>query len=212
MIPSVAIRIQKIGIELAGVTLTDHSLEIHDEEAFHRAGVALAAMDRYSQWWWGDYLLFAEKFNLRSVLESARSNLHTSTLNSYIATARFFPVKDRFSDLYFNHHASAMYILGGDAKLVEAKKWLAKALAKKWTVGELREAMRTAGRRKEGDPGPMHGVMRITDFAKISRLCSTIRPNDLEAAEVDQIRESTQPLFDFLCEIHRPKFSLPNPT
>lgn len=204
-------KIRAINLELPGVTLTDHSLEIADEDAFRRAGAALAAMDRYSQWWWGDYLLFGEKYDLPTVLDEARSNLHTSTIRSFRETARFFAPKDRFSDLYFNHHASAMYILGEDATVSEARKWLERARAKQWTVGELREAMRSSDRRSEGDPGPMRGIVRVTDFAKVSKFCSTVTASELTADEADELRRITHPLFDFLCQLHRPKFAISKP-
>lgn len=195
-----------IELELAGVTLTRHSLEIADQEAFHRAGNALAAMDSCAQWWWGDYLLFAEKYDLGTVLEQQRPDLHHSTINSYVHAARFFAVKDRHPKLSFSHHAAVMYNLGQDASITEAKKWLERAAAKEWTVGEVREAIRSEKRKKEGDPGPMRGVIRITDFVKISRFCSTVSVSDLPPTEIDEIRQSSGPLFNFLCEIHQSKF------
>ncbi len=195
-----------ISLELSGVTLTRHSLEIEDQQAFHRAGNALAAMDSCSQWWWGDYLLFAEKYDLGTVLDQQRPDLHHSTINSFIHAARFYAIKDRHPGLSFTHHQAVMYSLGEDGSITEARKWLERAASKKWTVGDLREAMRMEKRKSEGDPGPMRGVVRITDFVKISRFCATVKVAELPADEIAEIRRSSQPLFNFLCEIHRSKF------
>lgn len=197
---------ERIALDVFGCVRTRNSLAIHDPSAFDGVGRALALMDSCSQWWWGDYLLYAEKHNLKSVLESARSDLHRSTIQSYVECARLYAPEDRHPVLSFSHHAAVMYILGQEGTVEEAKVWLAKAADRELTVGELREAMRANMRVGDGDPGPMRGVVRITDFVKISRWAETVHVKDLAETEASEIRRSTEPLFQFLCEIHRKPF------
>jgi hypothetical protein len=198
---------KKIPLELADVTMSRTCLVIANPEGFERAGAALVAMDECSQWWWGDYLLYAEKFNLRSVLDGSRSNLHTSTIWSCMEIARFYPPADRHPTLSFTHHRDVRYILGKSASLKEAKKWLKRAAEEEWTAGDLREAMRTAAREEENDPGPMRGAVSISDFVKLSRWASEIDPKKIPDAQRVELRESTRPLWDFLCDIHRAQFA-----
>jgi hypothetical protein len=193
-------------IPIPGCVARRQSLTITSEDGFKNAGRALAEFDSCSQWLWADYQLYAEKYGYRTVLEDSRPDLHHSTIRSYIDAGRFYAVKDRHPDLSFSHHAAVMYLLGLEASITDAKKWLARAAANKWTVGELREAVRTDKRRDEGDPGPMRGVVRITDFVKVSRFCASLHAEDLPPTEIDELRQSTGPLYQFLCEIHRPKF------
>lgn len=196
----------RVALDVLGCIRTRNSLAILDPAAFDGVGRALALMDSCSQWWWGDYLLYAERHNLKSVLESARADLHRSTIQSYVECARLYAPEDRHPTLSFSHHAAVMYILGQEGTVEEAKVWLKKAAAGELTVGELREAMRANMRVGEGDPGPMRGVVRITDFVKISRWAETVHVKDLAETEASEIRRSTEPLFQFLCEIHRKPF------
>lgn len=197
-----------ISLDLPGCYLSRNSLSIDGPEAFARVGLALALIDSCSQWWWGDYLLYAERNNLKSILDSARADLHRSTIQSYVECARLYAPDDRHADLSFSHHAAVMYILGMEGTVEEAKKWLVRAAAGELTVGELREAMRADKRTGEQDPGPMRGVVRITDFVKISRWAETVHARDLGETEASEIRRSTEPLFAFLCEIHRKPFTI----
>lgn len=197
---------EQISLDVADCVLSRNSLTIRSSEGFQQAGTALACMDECSQWWWSDYLLYAEKHGLSSILDSARVELHRSTLYSHVETGRLFAPEDRHPDLSFTHHRAIMYALGQDASVAAAKKWLLIAAEKKMTAGDLREAMRADARKDEKDPGPMRGVVRITDFVKVSRWAETVRTKDLAAEEADEIRKSTGPLFTFLCELHRKPF------
>lgn len=196
----------QVVLDCRGVVLTKHSLEIVDEESFQRAGRMLLSIDSYSQFWWGDYLLYAEKNGLTTVLETASAELHRSTIHSYIEVARLFAPADRHADLSFNHHAAIRYILGDEASLKEAKDWLDTAAKEKMTVGDLREAMRVANRESGQDAGPMRGVIRLTDFQKISKWTQSIHVKDLDQTDADEIRKCTGSLFEFLCELHRRPF------
>jgi hypothetical protein len=203
---SLALNGRQVVLDCAGVTLTTNSLAITDEDSFHRAGRALLSFDSYSQFWWGDYLLYAERHGLSTVLESASADLHRSTIYGYIEVSRLFRPEDRHPDLPFTHHAAIRYILGEDADIDEAKKWLALAAEKKFTAGDLREAMRTARREDGHDPGPMRGVIRMTDFQKISRWTETVSVRELPEEKAEEIRKCAEPLFNFLCELYRRPF------
>lgn len=200
---------EQISLDVSECVLSRNSLTIRSENGFLQAGTALACMDSCSQWWWGDYLVYAEKHHLISVLESARADLHRSTIYSYVECARLYTPEDRHPDLSFGHHAAIMYMIGQDGTVAQAKKWLARAAEEKMTVGELREVMRDDQRKGEKDPGPMRGVVRITDFYKISRWTETVTTKDLAVEEADEIRKTTGPLFVFLCELHRKPFGAP---
>jgi hypothetical protein len=163
-------------------------------------------MDSSGCWYWADYILYAEEHGLKTVLEGSRTDLHRSTIYSYVETARLFPIPDRVKGVSFSHHAAAMYVLGKDATLEKAKKWLEVANEQGFTVGELREAIRLSKRKGEDDPGPMHNVIRITDFVKLSKWSSSVSVKDVPQRDRDEIRKSTEALFSFLCEIHRKPF------
>lgn len=201
---------KKIPLELADVVMSRTCLVISNPDGFERAGAALVAMDQCSQWWWGDYLLFAEKYNLRSVLDGSRANLHTSTIWSCMEVARFFPPADRHPVLSYTHHRDIRYILGKNGGLKEAKKWLTRAAENEWTAGDLREAMRESHRASENDPGPMRGAISMSDFVKLSRWASETDPTKIPDEQRTELRDSTRPLWDFLSIIHRAQFG-PSP-
>lgn len=198
-----------VSLDISECILARNSLTIRSGSGFKQAGDALASMDECSQWWWADYFLYAEKHHLVSVLESARADLHRSTLFSHVETGRLFAPNDRNPHLSFSHHRAIMYLLGRDGSVAEARKWLARAASEEMTVGDLREAMRADQRKGEKDPGPMRNVIRITDFVKVSRWTETIATEDLAVEEADEIRKSTGPLFAFLCKLHAKPFAAP---
>lgn len=196
-------------VAIPGCVARRQSLTISSPEGFKNAGRALSEFDSCGQWLWGDYLLHAEKFGLSTVLDNRLPNLHTSRINSFVRVARFFAVESRHPLLSFTHHEAVVDHFGQEGAPANARKWLARAAAKDWTVGELREAMRSEKRRGEGDPGPMRGVIRITDFVKVSRYCQTVRVDDFPPEEVAEIRKATAPLYDFLVQVHSAKFGVP---
>lgn len=187
---------------------TRNSLEIFSEAGFYTAGAALAAWDETSQWLWGDYLLFAEKYDLKTVLDQADKNLHRSTLYAHKEVSRFFPPTSRRRELTFTHHREIRYILGADATLKDAKVWLNRAAENGWSCGELREAMRKSQRAEEQDPGPMRGVVSFADIAKVTRWAETIADvREIPEAQVIELRETTKPLWHLMNKIHGATFS-----
>lgn len=198
--------LEPLRLDTADCVLTKNSLLIHSEPGFITANLTLANIDSCSQWWWGDLILYAEKHNLKTVLDDARADLHRSTLYSYVETARLFAPEDRHPDLTFHHHYAITYILGPDGTVEQGKKWLKRAAKEQLSVGSLREAMRQDQRKDENDPGPMRGQVRLTDFTKISRWAETVKTKDLPDIQAEEIRRSTGPLFQFLCELHRKPF------
>jgi hypothetical protein len=201
-----------LSIQVAGCVARRQSLTILSPEGFEAAGRALAEFDSCSQWLWSDYLSYAQEHGYKTVLDMARENLHRSTIYAYLDCGRFYPVADRHPELSFGHHQSVMYILGIKGSLASAKRWLARAAEKEWTVGELREAMRRDKRKDENDPGPMRGEVRITDFVKVSKWTATVKIKDFPPEQLKELRDATGPLFDFLCQLHRASFTeLPLP-
>jgi hypothetical protein len=198
---------QPIDLTCADCVLSGNSALISNERGFHQVGAALAAMQQSAPWWWADYLVYAETYGLACVLDQKRRDLHRSTLYAYKAVARFYIAGDRHPALEFGHHLAAMYCLGENATVKEAKEWLQRCAEGEWTVGELREKIRLGNRASENDPGPMRGIMRITDFVKVSRWTETVKASELEPREADELRKSTGSLFTFLCELHRKPFT-----
>ena len=200
-----------LAISGPGAVVTANSLTILSEEGFHRVGAALVQMDKIGPWLWGDMLLYAEKHNLRSVLETTFDLPHRNRIRDYVETARLFAPKDRNPALSFSHHDAVNYQLsdsrGSIPDVKEAKAWLARAEEHEWTVGDLREAMRLEKRKDERDPGPMRGDLHFADFIKISRWSATVRVSDLPDEQAVDLRKTTEPLFTFLCELHRKPFS-----
>lgn len=208
MTKKLSIRSDGVQLDFTGVILTENSLTITDQDSFDKVGVALARFDSSGSWYWADYLIYAEDNSLKTVLDSARADLHRSTILSYKDTGRFFAPKDRHPKLSFSHHSAVMYVLGTGATVDAAKKWLKIAYDDRMTVGELREAIRNSKRSGENDPGPIKGAIRITDFVKLSKWSSKVDVQDIPTEDVEQIRHSTESLFKFLCSIHQSAFNL----
>jgi|HubBroStandDraft_3_1064219.scaffolds.fasta_scaffold11177_3 hypothetical protein len=199
----------RVSLSILDCELRRQSLTINSEEGFHAAGRALAEIDSCSQFWFGDYIVYAEEHALPTVLEQVRADLHRSRIYAYAETARFYPPAERHPGLSFTHHEAVMYLLGADNRETagaDARKWLRKAADKGWTVGELREAMRLELRESENDPGPMRGVVHLADFSKLSRLAESIRVDDVPEETLAELRRSTEPLYAFLSRVHRRKF------
>lgn len=193
-------------LDFSGVIMTANSVTIKDEDGFNRVGSALARMDSSGPWYWADYLLYAERHGLKTVLDSARADLHRTTIFGYIEVARLFLPEDRNPALSFNHHSAIRYILGQDADIEVAKKWLALAAEKKFTAGDLREAMREAMCDGGNDPGPINASVRITDFLKVDRWVESVDVKKLSDGQTQEIKKCTESLFRFLCEVHRKPF------
>lgn len=199
---------RQVLLNLEGCILTENSLTITDTESFIRAGHALSSFDSCGAWFWSDYLIFAEDHGMKSVLESARLDLHRSTLLSYVDVGRFFPASDRQLGLSFSHHQAALYVLGKGVTLDVAKSWLLRAREGNWTVGTLREKIRESKREDETDPGPMRGEIRITDFMKLSKWSSKLDMEELPDEDREEIRKASAPLFEMLRKIHQPLFNV----
>ena len=208
MTNQLAERPKQVLLNLEGVTLTENSLIITDHDSFVRAGNALATLDSCSQWFWSDYLQYGEDNGLKSVLDSARADLHRSTLHSYVQAGRFYPPSERVVGLSFSHHSAVLYVLGRSATLAEAKAYLLQAKEEGLTVGETRELIRNSKRSDECDPGPIRGIIRSTDFAKLSKWSAKLDVDDLSDDEKEEIRQSSAPLFEMLSKIHSPLFNL----
>lgn len=195
-----------LSLDLTGVTLTRNAMHIADEASYRRAAFALNTIDSCAAWWQGDALLYAELHNLKSFLEQGEKSLHATTIYGHIEVARLFAPADRHPGLSFSHHRAVRYHLGAGADLKEAKRWLVRASVKDWTVGDLREAMRLDDRKDEKDPGPMRGFVSIGDFAKVSRMVESIKIEEIPDYQRGELKKSTEPLFNFLCAIHRKPF------
>lgn len=167
-------------------------------------------MDSCSQWWWADYTIHGQRNGYRNILDLAHPDLHRNTIYKYVEVAQLFAPEDRHPGLSFSHHQAIRYILGPDAILKEAKKWLVRASVSDWTVGELREAMRKDGRKGENDPGPMRGHLSFVEFIKCSRLVENLKVSEIDEDQRDDLKKTTEPLFSFLCELHRKPFGINN--
>ena len=129
-------------------------------------GRPLCSAIRSSQWWVGAWLVCGEDRWLKTsdLDERARAaakreyenryrlaremlGLEDQTLHNIATVFRKVPDSRRRDELSWGHHESVAAL-----PAAEQKKWLALAVAKEWTRGELRRALRTAGKTVQEEP------------------------------------------------------------
>jgi len=102
------------------------------------------ALDRLRggfKWWVGDWLLYGEAtYDERYSQGMSATGWDYQTVANAIWVARRFAWAEREPELSWSHHA----VLAGLEDAEERVGWLKQALAKRWTVAELRDEVSAA--------------------------------------------------------------------
>jgi hypothetical protein len=110
-------------------------------------GHELVAISDASAWWLGDWLVYGErKFPERYRVAISSTNLSYKTLRNYAWVARKFPVSRRREELALAHHAEVAPLPEEDQEF-----WLDQAVARGWSVAELRRRLKVARTRAVGE-------------------------------------------------------------
>ncbi|MEY5101109.1 MAG: hypothetical protein RJA36_3828 [Pseudomonadota bacterium] len=206
-------------ITIPGCVLTRTGLKLDtiDEATLLHVGAFLDQVDASRAWWHGDYLLAFCEFRLaaesKNVRDEAKADpkmrqrlfrrytaeridiakVELDTLHEWRDVAGFYSLLRRRSNLSNNHHLEAMVASGGDAAV--ADEWLDKAEENKWTVPQLRAAIRQAKRAQQEPDEPMPEVTQQELFA-CQRWARTVvkRVDDMPRGEAEQLLRELQPI------------------
>jgi hypothetical protein len=107
-------------------------------EEWERAGRLLAGVLSSSSWWLGDWLIYGkDHFSDRYEQAVQVTGLRYQTLRNYAWVARSFPAIRRRSRLSFQHHAEVASLT-----IAEQERWLQHAQDQRWSIRQLRMAVR----------------------------------------------------------------------
>lgn len=143
-------------------------------EDLRQLGRSLVHLERGSAWWVGDFLNEAsrriEPFDLATIMADlgAASGLGAQAVKTRRRVAAFYPFERRFASLHFSLHAEA--IVAGD--LETALAWLGRTEREKWSIGELRAAMRRDGETAPRAKPVVDDVGRLAAWA--ARRCPEV--------------------------------------
>jgi hypothetical protein len=150
---------QDNNLSIAGLELTRNSLVIPKEATDSQVasvGHFLQSVEGSKAWWWGDYFIALEtrKGEHYTSEWAELAGVTSGTLRNWKSVAGFFESSCRHDSLSWQHHYEAM--CGADGDLAIAQNWLQLADENKWSVSQMRKAIRQANREHndDDDPGP----------------------------------------------------------
>ncbi|WP_229715339.1 LmbU family transcriptional regulator [Mangrovihabitans endophyticus] len=109
-------------------------------DQWERTGRQLAGLLSSSAWWLGDWLIYGKRhYSDRYERAIQACNLQYQTLRNYAWVAGRYPACQRRQGLSFQHHAEIAAL-----DVDDRERWLQRALAERWSIRRLREAVRTA--------------------------------------------------------------------
>lgn len=101
-------------------------------------GQLLNRIEGSVQWWRGDWWAYGSNRKYGDGEEiAAKADLDYGTVRNYASVARAFELSRRRDNLSFSHHAQVM-----DAAPEERDRWLDRADREKWSVSQLRAAIK----------------------------------------------------------------------
>mgnify|MGYP007089696095 CR=1 FL=1 len=207
-------------IAIPGVRFTRSAMifERLNEDTLVAAGAFLQAVDECGAWWRGDHLAaycgynigLEEKENGRAYDEltkqdklkqytskyAATWNREPKTLRHYLGMARFYNLSCRQDELSWTHHYEAAVGAGGAVgDLAMAQEWLDLAIKNRWSVSELRAAIRNAKRAAAAPVEPQAQMLLPVELVNCRRfVCAhiaTVADMDVEEARA-QLAELEQ--------------------
>jgi hypothetical protein len=188
---------QTIAIPGVRFTRTSMIFERLEEATLVAAGAFLQAVDECGAWWRGDHLAaycgynigLEEKENGRAFDELTKQdklkqytsryattwNREPKTLHGYLAMSRFYNLDCRQSELSWSHHWEAAVGARGEGDLATAQNWLDLAMKHRWSVSELRAAIRNAKRAEAATAEPAAQMLLPVELVNCRRfVCAHI--------------------------------------
>lgn len=148
-----------------------------DEWVVH--GQRIAGIARASAWWVGDWVNYGEEAYGRRYQDAlALTGLEYGTLRNYAMVAGRFPVSRRRDTLSFGHHQ-----LVTSMHPSEQERWLDQADAGRWSVKQLGDAIRAAGRSEATDVVPLVPVSVRVDEERRQAWAAAAEEAGLELGE-----------------------------
>jgi hypothetical protein len=136
-----------------------------DHPHWVRAGLYLGTVERVSQWWIGDWLLYGVAKWGEKYAEAAKiTGYDAGSLRNMASMASHFPLSRRRDNLTWCHHAAV-------ASLDEAEQdhWLDRAAEEKLSVADLRLELRYA-RRAVSEPDEAEEPAASADYSAVEEI------------------------------------------
>lgn len=207
-------------IAIPGVKFTRTSLEFDrvDEDALVKVGSFLQAVDACSAWWWGDFLVaycgynvgkeekelatkfdeitHGEKLKQYSSQYSLICNREAKTLAHWRGVADFFNSSRRREELSHTHHVEAQN--GSDGDSAVADNWLDLAVANRWSVSQLRAAIRQQKRAANEPDEPLPQLILPLPLVECGRWAGMARKrvDDMDLSEAKALLAELQPILN----------------
>ena len=208
-------------IAIPGVRFTRTALEFDrvDKDTLVQTGAFLQAVDACSAWWWGDFLVAYCGYELKAeesengvadeITRGEKEKQYAAqyalicdreakTLWHWRGVAKAFNSSRRREELSHGHHIEAQQGSNGDGAI--ADHWLDLAEKHRWSVSQLRAAIRKA-KRKESDEEEEPMPQMILPMELIGCRVWAIRAKDkAQSIEIDEaaaILREMQPILDY---------------
>lgn len=213
-------------INVPGCTFSRTALKIGviDEDTLIHAGTFLAQVEGCRAWWWGDYLLAYCAFRLEQEDKPLRdeakrdpkmcqrlyrrytaersdvARVDIDTLHEWRNVCDFYEMPRRRGDLSNEHHREAMYAAEGDAAI--ADQWLESAIENKWTVPQMRAAIRRSKQTESepDEPLPEMHQQELFACARWSRAAIRRVPT-MDTGEARQLLADLQPILALAAQL-----------
>lgn len=192
-------------------------LEHLDEATLLHAGAFLQQVEGCRAWWWGDFLLALCRFRLSqedgSLRDEAKrdpklehrlfrrytsehgevARVDVDVMHDWRNISAFYDLPRRRGELSNTHHLEAMQAAEGDNTI--ADDWLDKAINNRWTVPQMRAAIRRAKQQGAEPYEPMPEVHQQELFA-CARWSKAVakRVPDMGISEAEQLLRDLQPI------------------
>lgn len=192
-------------------------LSVVDEATLLHAGAFLDQVEASRAWWHGDYLLAYCEFRLAQESATLRkeaqadpamvqrlyrrytaersdiAKVEVDTLHEWRNVADFYEPLRRRSELSNRHHVEAMQAAGDDSAV--ADNWLDQAIENRWSVPQMRAAIRKAKHSAAEPDEPLPQVTQQELFA-CARWARTVtkRVDDMDIEEAKQLLSDLQPI------------------
>lgn len=209
---SIAIR----GVKFGRTGLT---FEEVDEGVLVEVGAFLQAVDACCAWWWGDFLAAYCGYNVKKdendagsqydeIVRSEKLKQYTAryslicdreakTLKHWRSVSDFYNSSRRRDELSWTHHVEAKDGCDGDPS--KADDWLDLAIKHKWSVGQLRAAIRTSKRAEIEPDEPMPQLCLPMELVQCRRYAVTAinRVDRMDEKEAQALLAELKPVLAF---------------
>lgn len=212
---------------IEGVRFTRNALvfERVDEGALVAAGAFLQAVDACAAWWWGDFLAAycgwslkkdesdaGSKFDALTAVDrlkhytaryAAIAGKEPKTLMMWKGVSEAFKSSRRREDLTWSHHAEVKFGCDGDEAVED--NWLDLAEKHRWSVSQLRAAMRKTKRSEQEPDEPLPQLILPMEVVECRRYATAAikRVDDMALEEARALLEELTPVLALAAALNR---------